>query len=121
MLETGTRWANRVELYIGLLKEAVRRDMREFYSPLPLWCYCIERRAKIHDAIPRPLFQSKGFTPFEATFGTSDDISNICNIRWYEWVYYRDPGYFSENREKLGRVLGPIANENNENIGGQGS
>jgi len=29
-------------------------------------------------------------------------------------VYYRDPGSFPENREKLGRVLGPIANEGNE-------
>jgi len=39
VLETGTPWSNRAELYIGLLKEAVRRDMRESNSPMPLWCY----------------------------------------------------------------------------------
>jgi len=37
VLETGTLWANRAELYIELLKEAVRRDMRESNSPMPLW------------------------------------------------------------------------------------
>jgi len=64
--------------------------------------------------VPRPLFQNKGLTPHEATFGSPDDISNICNFGWYEWVYYRDPGSFPKNREKLERVLGPIANEGNE-------
>ena len=54
VLEAGTPWANRAELYIGLLKEAVRRDMRESNFPMSLWCYCIERRAKIHNAVPRP-------------------------------------------------------------------
>eukprot|EP00957_Ditylum_brightwellii_P063051 4785549-Ditylum_brightwellii.AAC.1 len=28
-LEEGTPWANKAELYIGLLKEAVRKDMKE--------------------------------------------------------------------------------------------
>ena len=34
-LEEGTPWSNKAELYIGLLKEAVRKDMRESNSPLP--------------------------------------------------------------------------------------
>ena len=101
VLETGTPWANRAELYIGLLKEAVRRDMRQSNSPMSLWCFCIERRAKIHNAIPRPLFQNKGLTPYEATFGSSDDMSNTCNFGWYEWVYYRDSGSFPETKRSL--------------------
>jgi hypothetical protein len=28
-LEEGTPWANKAELYIGLLKEAVRKDMKD--------------------------------------------------------------------------------------------
>ena len=44
VLETNTQWANRAELYIGLLKESVRRDMRESYCPLVFWDYCVERR-----------------------------------------------------------------------------
>ena len=56
ILEKGTPWANRAELYIGLLKESVRKDMRESNSPMCLWDYAIERRALIHNVIPRPSF-----------------------------------------------------------------
>ena len=41
-LEEGTPWSNKAELYIGLLKEAVRKDMRETNSPMILWDYCVE-------------------------------------------------------------------------------
>ena len=58
ILEKGTHWANRVELYIGLLKEAVRKDMRESNSPMVLWDYAIEQRAAINNLVPRPLFQN---------------------------------------------------------------
>ena len=41
-LERRTQWANLVELYIGLLKEAIRKDMKDFDSPLKFWDYCAE-------------------------------------------------------------------------------
>ena len=63
VLDTVTPWANRAELYIGLLKEAVRRDMRQSNSPMTLWCYCIERIEKIQNAIPRPLFKGQCRSP----------------------------------------------------------
>ena len=47
-LEEGTPWSNKAELYIGLIKEAVRKDMHESNSPLCLWDYCVERRARIN-------------------------------------------------------------------------
>ena len=34
VIETNTQRANRAELYIGLLKESVRRDLRESHCPL---------------------------------------------------------------------------------------
>lgn len=114
VLEKGTPWANRAELYIGLLKEAVRKDMRASHSPMVLWDYAIERRATINNIVPRPLFQNNGLTPHAATLGSQGDISSICNFGWYEWVYYRDHGSFPINKLKLGRVLGPIRNEGNE-------
>ena len=113
-METETPWANRAELYIGLIKEAASRDMRQSNSPMNLWCYCIERRAKIHNEIPRPLFQAQGRSSHVCTFGVQGDISDICNFGWHEWVYYCDSGSFPENKEKLGRVLGPTVNEGNE-------
>ena len=36
ILETKTQWANRAELYIGLLKEAVRKDLRASDCPMSL-------------------------------------------------------------------------------------
>jgi len=53
VLEEGTPWANKAELYIGLLKEAVRKDMKEAGSPLAFWDYCIERRARINNLTAR--------------------------------------------------------------------
>ena len=45
--EEGTPWSNKAELYIGLIKETVRKDMCKTNSPLCLWDYCVERRARI--------------------------------------------------------------------------
>ena len=114
VLEEGTPWANRAELYIGLLKESVRKDLRMSNAPMVLWDYCLERRANIHNVLPRPLFQNNGATPHEATFGEQGDISNLCQFAWYQWVYYRTPGSFPEGKERLGRVLGPTKNEGSE-------
>ena len=60
LLEKSTQWANRAELYIGLLKEAVRKDLRQSNAPMVLWDYCIQRRAQIHNVTPRNLFQNDG-------------------------------------------------------------
>ena len=78
ILEKGSPWANRAELYIGLLKKAVRKDLRASNAPMVLWDYAMERRALIHNAVPRPLFQCNGLSPHTATFGSQGDISNLC-------------------------------------------
>jgi hypothetical protein len=57
-LEEGTPWANKAELYIGLLKEAVRKDMKDQYSPMVFWDYCIERRARIHSMTAKSNFKT---------------------------------------------------------------
>ena len=43
VLEAETLWANRAELYVILMKEATRKDMRVSGSPLVLWDYCMEQ------------------------------------------------------------------------------
>ena len=55
-LERRTQWANLVELYIGLLKEAVRKDMKDLDSPLKFWDYCAERRILINNLTSKNLF-----------------------------------------------------------------
>ena len=115
ILEESTQWANRAELYVGLFKEAIRKDTRETNCPLRLWDYCAERRAQIHNVTPRDLFQLNGNNPTTATFGHQADISNLCQFAWYDWCYFREEGsvQFPFQKFKLGRVLGPTKNEGN--------
>jgi hypothetical protein len=114
-LEEGTPWANKAELYIGLIKEAVRKDMKSANSPISFWDYCIERRARINNLTARDLFQLHGTNPHTAMTSDEGDISNLCQYDWYQWCYYREhTARFPFNREVLGRVLGPAKGEGND-------
>jgi len=114
-LEEGTPWANKAELYIGLLKEAVRKDMKDSNSPMVFWDYCIERRARIHNLTAKPRFNLHGTNPHNLTMPEEGDISALCQFAWYEWCYYREKtASFPNQREILGRVLGPARGEGNE-------
>ena len=107
-LEEGTPWSNKVELYIGLLKEAVKKDMRESNCPMSLWDSCMERRARINNLTAKENFKLHGTTSHTATLAEEGDISSLCQFEWYEWCYYREQTTaFPHNREVLGRVLGP--------------
>ena len=56
-LEEGTPWSNKAELYIGLIKKAVRKDMCESNSLLCFWDYCVERRARINNLTAKDAFR----------------------------------------------------------------
>jgi len=115
LLEEGTPWANRAELYIGLIKEAVRKDMKDSGCPLPFWDYCVERRARIHNLTASSLFQTRGTNPFTATTNDVGDISSLSQYKFYEWCYFRDQqAAFPNDKEVLGRILGPAKGEGNE-------
>ena len=68
ILEVGTSWANRYELYIGLFKEDVYRYLCMTDVPMVLWDYCMERRSRIHNSVPHPIFRNQEMTPHEAKF-----------------------------------------------------
>ena len=115
MLEQGTKWANKAELCIGLLKEAVRQDMKESGSPIPLWDYCLERRARINNLTAKDLFQLHGQNAHFTVTGEEGDISNLCQFGWYQWCFYQDNKQkFPHSKEILGRILGPAKGEGNE-------
>ena len=116
ILEEHTQWANRAELYIGLLKESIRKDLRKSNCPLVLWDYCAQRRALIHNLTPRNLFQLDKASPYQVQYGVQGDISNLCQFDWYDWCYYREEAknMFPYQKELLGRAIGPSKNEGNE-------
>ena len=68
VLEEGTPWANKAELYIGLIKEAVRKDMAGSNSPLAFWDYCVERQARINNLTSKDRFNLYSTTPYTDTF-----------------------------------------------------
>jgi hypothetical protein len=56
VLEELTQHVDRAELYIGLLKKGVGKDMHESSSPMHLWCYACKRRALIMTLTANNLF-----------------------------------------------------------------
>ena len=44
ILDGSTQWATKAQLYIGVSREAVRKDMLKEDSPPLFWDYCAERR-----------------------------------------------------------------------------
>ena len=113
-LERRTQWANLAELYIGLLKEAVCKDMKYSDSLLKFWDYCAERRVLINNLTSKNLFQLNGANANLKIVGDPGDISNLCSLGWFEWCYYSDRNEFPYQEEKLGRCLGLSANYLNE-------
>ena len=89
-LEEGTPWSNKAELYIKLMKEAVRKDVKESNCPLRFWDYCLERRVRIYNLTSRDHIKVRGSKPHTETFGEQGDISNLCQFRWYQWCYFRN-------------------------------
>ena len=114
ILEEGTPWSNKAELYIGIMKESVRKDMKDSGAPLPFWDYCVERRARVHNMTASNLFQVHGANPHTAVLSEQGDISNLCQFGFYEWCHYRDDLPFPNDKERLGRCLGPARGEGNE-------
>ena len=77
VLEEGTPWSNRAELYVGLIKQAVNKEMRRVDSPLVFWDYHAERRAKVQNLTARNLFQLHGNNHHTALTKEERGISNL--------------------------------------------
>ena len=92
VLEEGTPWANKAELYIGIVKAAVQKDMKESNCPLLFWDYCVERRVRINNLTAKDRFNLHGLNAYTTLTGEEADISNLCKYGWYEWCYYREKG-----------------------------
>ena len=88
VLEKGTQWANKAELYIGILKEAVHKDMRTSDCSLTFWDYCMEHRVWIHNMMARSTFKLQGTNAHLATLHEEGDIFTLCHFDFYDWCYY---------------------------------
>ena len=76
-LEEETLWANRTELYTGLLKEDAEKDRNELDLLLEFWCCCIEGRSRVNNTIAKNLFQLHSSNPCVVLTGNEVDISSV--------------------------------------------
>jgi hypothetical protein len=106
VLEEGKLWANKAELYSALIKEAVRKDMKESNCPLVLWDYCVKQQAHISNDTPTMgICKLHSLNAHTALTGDEGNISNLCQYQKEKFPF---------NREILGRVLGPAKGEGNK-------
>ena len=85
-LEENAQRANLAELYVGIMKSASNRDLRETGCPLTLWCYATEWRVRVHNVTATKLAQCRRSNPFTATTGETKDISDISKFSFFQWV-----------------------------------
>ena len=90
ILEESTQWADLAEIYTGLIKQAVCKDLAESNTSLVLLDYCVDRKDRINNLTAGNLFQLDGTNPHLTIHDIGGDISNLCNYKLYEWIYYWD-------------------------------
>ena len=77
VLEEGTAWSNRSELFINIMKEEVCRVMKKDDSPLVLCDYCMERRARVRTLTARNIFHLHSSNPRASLTNEEGFISNL--------------------------------------------
>jgi len=60
VMEENTTCTNKAELYVGIFKEALRKDMNISDCPIVFWLHCAERRPRIINITERNLFVLQG-------------------------------------------------------------
>ena len=83
-LEKATQWGNQTELYIGLLKKSVCKDMKDSDSSLRFWDYCTKRRILFNNLTSKNLFQLNGANANLKFVGNAGNISYLYSLGWFE-------------------------------------
>jgi hypothetical protein len=101
-------WSNRAEGAIRELKKGVARMMLESKAPKRLWDHCAQLAAKIKSHTAGSSIVLNGQVPETHVTGSTADISEIAEYKWYQWLYYKDEiAQFPSDPFVLGRYLGP--------------
>jgi hypothetical protein len=106
-IEPYSPWLNRAETAIKALKRMTNTAMTKSGAPLSLWDICLELQGHIRSSIAHDIYALNDDVPNTAVSGDTSDISHLCELSWYDWLWYHDPIDFPEDKRKLGRWLGP--------------
>jgi len=102
--DTYSAWQNEAESGIRELKRGTGRSMVTTQTPRKLWDHCTEWKSKVISRTARGHYKLQSQVPETIITGQTEDISNLAEYGWYEWVKFHD--YISKE-ETLGRWLGP--------------
>jgi hypothetical protein len=103
-----SQWQNAAEGVIRELKKGAGRKMVKTKTPKVLWDHCLEYESLIRSNTAHDIYELGGETPETIVSGETPDISQLCELGWYEWCKYRDVAApFPQDKQVLGRYLGP--------------
>ena len=73
-------------------------------TPKVLWDDCLEYEALICSNTAHDIYELGGETPETIMSGETPDISQLCELGWYEWCKFRNvTAPFPEYKQVLGR------------------
>jgi hypothetical protein len=100
---------NAAEGAIRELKKGHGRDMVREQSPKVSWDHYLERRQGfVRSNIAHSSYGLAGQVPKTMVSGETANISSITELKWYEWVMFRDTSISSPDAKMvLGHDLGP--------------
>jgi hypothetical protein len=107
-IEPYSQWQNAAEGGIREVKKGAGRKMVKKKSPKMLWDDCLELEGQIRSNTAHDIFELQGETPETILSGETSDISQLCELGWYDWCKFRDVAApFPQDKQVLGRYLGP--------------
>ena len=108
-IEPYSPWQNDAESAIRELKRGSGRKMVRAGAPKPLWADCIEFEAYVQSNTAWDIYKLRGETPQTVMSGETSDISQFCELSFYEWIMYREESKlvaYPDENPALGRYLG---------------
>ena len=86
--ETYSPWIMVAEECIKCLKQSSSRKTLKSESPNRLWDHCIELKAFIRSNNALDIYGLGGQVPETVMTGQIDDIINLCEYKWFQWMMY---------------------------------
>ena len=87
-LEPYTPWSNSAEREIKELKKGAGHKMLWSRAPKCWWNICFELEAYIRSNTAHDIYKLDGEVPKTVTSGETSDISQFCNLKWFEGVMF---------------------------------
>ena len=88
-LEPYTPWSNAAEREIKELKNEAGHKMMWSRAPKHLWDDCLELEAYVKSNTAHVIYQLDRKVPETVMSGETFDVSQFCELEWFEWVCFK--------------------------------